>query len=80
MPKFRYRTPPRRAREEASQSDDEIRFRLWVPGAHPLSRSAGVKDGSPVPWPCEEPERVDALRAEAGIERFAAYVAQFARA
>ncbi|MGP4001762.1 DUF6624 domain-containing protein [Streptomyces sp. 8N706] len=38
---------------------------------------AGVKDGSPVPWPCEEPERVDELRAEVGIEPFAEYVAKF---
>ncbi|MEV5884800.1 DUF6624 domain-containing protein [Streptomyces sp. NPDC052020] len=38
---------------------------------------AGVKDGLPVPWPCEEPERVDELRAEAGIEPFDEYVARF---
>ncbi|AKN73779.1 hypothetical protein QR97_32260 [Streptomyces sp. PBH53] len=38
---------------------------------------AGVKDGAPVPWPCEEPERVDELRAEVGIEPFDAYVARF---
>ncbi|MFE7562537.1 DUF6624 domain-containing protein [Kitasatospora sp. NPDC057500] len=38
---------------------------------------AGVKDGSPVPWPCEEPERMDARRAEVGIPPFAEYVAQF---
>ncbi|MFJ8646272.1 DUF6624 domain-containing protein [Streptomyces sp. NPDC093546] len=41
---------------------------------------AGVKDGAPVPWPCEEPERVDELRAEVGIEPFDAYVAKFATA
>ncbi|MFF4080057.1 DUF6624 domain-containing protein [Streptomyces sp. NPDC001777] len=39
---------------------------------------AGVKDGAPVPWPCEEPERMDELRAEAGIEPFDEYVAKFA--
>ncbi len=33
---------------------------------------AGVRDGVPVPWPCEEPERVEELRAEAGVESFAA--------
>ncbi|MFI9205515.1 DUF6624 domain-containing protein [Streptomyces sp. NPDC053048] len=38
---------------------------------------AGVKDGAPVPWPCEEPERMDELRAEVGIEPFAEYVAKF---
>ncbi|MEU7280241.1 DUF6624 domain-containing protein [Streptomyces sp. NPDC045431] len=39
---------------------------------------AGVKDGAPVPWPCEEPERMDELRAEVGIEPFDVYVATFA--
>ncbi|MGW7576529.1 DUF6624 domain-containing protein [Streptomyces sp. NPDC054765] len=39
---------------------------------------AGVKDGSPVPWPCEDPERMDDMRAEAGIEPFDEYVAKFA--
>ncbi|MDN0195176.1 DUF6624 domain-containing protein [Streptomyces sp. S.PNR 29] len=37
---------------------------------------AGVRDGAPVPWPCREPGRVDELRAEVGIEPFAAYVAK----
>ncbi|MGA5441657.1 DUF6624 domain-containing protein [Streptomyces griseoincarnatus] len=41
---------------------------------------AGVKDGSPVPWPCEHPERTDALRAEVGIEPFADYVDEHAPA
>ncbi|GHF09760.1 MULTISPECIES: DUF6624 domain-containing protein [Streptomyces] len=39
---------------------------------------AGVgKGGAPVPWPCEEPERVDELRAGVGIEPFGEYVARF---
>lgn len=38
---------------------------------------AGVKDGAPVPWPCEEPERVDELRATVGIEPFGEYAARF---
>jgi hypothetical protein len=39
---------------------------------------AGVReDGSPIPWPCAEPGRVDELRAEVGIEPFAEYVARF---
>lgn len=38
---------------------------------------AGVKGGAPLPWPCEEPERVDELRAEVGIEPFDEYVARF---
>jgi hypothetical protein len=38
---------------------------------------AGVEQGLPVPWPCAEPERVDELRAEVGIEPFDEYVARF---
>jgi hypothetical protein len=41
---------------------------------------AGVKDGAPVPWPCEEPERMDELRVEVGIEPFDEYVAKFSMA
>ncbi|MFD7221213.1 DUF6624 domain-containing protein [Streptomyces sp. NPDC059892] len=41
---------------------------------------AGVKDGAPVPWPCQEPERVDELRADVGIEPFDEYVAKFSMA
>ncbi|MFG3013936.1 DUF6624 domain-containing protein [Streptomyces cinerochromogenes] len=41
---------------------------------------AGVKDGAPIPWPCEEPHRMDELRAEVGIEPFDEYVAKFAMA
>ncbi|MGW1892535.1 DUF6624 domain-containing protein [Streptomyces sp. NPDC002004] len=41
---------------------------------------AGVKDGAPVPWPCEEPERMDELRAEVGIEPFDQYVSKFSMA
>jgi hypothetical protein len=39
---------------------------------------AGIADGAPVPWPCEHPEQVDALRAEVGVPSFAAYTAQHA--
>lgn len=40
---------------------------------------AGVDaNGGPVPWPCREPDRVDALRAGVGIEPFAAYTARHA--
>ncbi|MCG6499944.1 DUF6624 domain-containing protein [Kitasatospora sp. A2-31] len=38
---------------------------------------AGVKDGTPTPWPCEEPEHMDERRAEVGIPPFAEYIAQF---
>ncbi|MFH8937742.1 DUF6624 domain-containing protein [Streptomyces griseosporeus] len=38
---------------------------------------AGVRDGAPVPWPCEDPDGVDARRAEVGIEPFEEYVGKF---
>lgn len=41
---------------------------------------AGAKEGAPVPWPCEDPEHMDELRAEVGIEPFDEYVAKFAMA
>ncbi|SEF46236.1 hypothetical protein SAMN04489712_10198 [Thermomonospora echinospora] len=37
---------------------------------------AGVRDGAPVPWPCEDPEAMDRLRAEVGIDPFAVHVAR----
>jgi hypothetical protein len=37
---------------------------------------AEVTDGQPVPWPCAEPERLDELRAEAGLEPFAEHTAR----
>ncbi|MFJ2775620.1 MULTISPECIES: DUF6624 domain-containing protein [unclassified Kitasatospora] len=37
-----------------------------------------VADGRPVPWPCEDPERLDERRAEVGIEPFEEYTARFA--
>ncbi|MFF0394146.1 DUF6624 domain-containing protein [Kitasatospora sp. NPDC004615] len=39
---------------------------------------AGVRDGAPVPWPCEDPARMDERRAGVGIPPFGEYVAQFA--
>ncbi|GGQ72616.1 hypothetical protein Saso_61940 [Streptomyces asoensis] len=36
------------------------------PQAGPGTQIAGVKDGAPVSWPCEEPERTDELRTEVG--------------
>ncbi|MFF4581433.1 DUF6624 domain-containing protein [Streptomyces sp. NPDC001389] len=41
------------------------------------TQMAGVMDGAPVPWPCEEPERMNELRAEVGIEPFDEYIAKF---
>jgi hypothetical protein len=41
---------------------------------------AGVVDGVPVPWPCEDPERMDERRAEVGLAAFLDHVAQHAPA
>ncbi|WP_414168796.1 DUF6624 domain-containing protein [Streptoverticillium reticulum] len=58
-----------------------LRDRVLVNEGHKQvygTQIAGVgKDGAPVPWPCEEPERVDELRAGVGIEPFGEYVAKF---
>ena len=39
---------------------------------------AGVVDGVPVPWPCEDPERMDARRAEVGLDPFHVHVTKYA--
>lgn len=39
---------------------------------------ADVRDGTVVPWPVEDPERLDARRAAVGLEPFAEYAARFA--
>ncbi len=39
---------------------------------------AGVEDGVPIPWPCDDPERMDERRAEVGIEPFAVHAAKHA--
>ncbi|MFV0132858.1 DUF6624 domain-containing protein [Streptomyces sp. HMX87] len=41
------------------------------------TQTAGVKDGAPLPWPCAEPEPMDGLRADVGIDPFGEYVAEF---
>ncbi|MGW8378990.1 DUF6624 domain-containing protein [Streptomyces sp. ODS28] len=39
---------------------------------------AGVDaSGAPIPWPCEDPERMDERRVEVGIEPFGVYTARF---
>jgi uncharacterized protein DUF6624 len=39
---------------------------------------AGVVDGAPVPWPCEDAEHMDQRRAEVGLDPFAVHVAKHA--
>jgi hypothetical protein len=39
---------------------------------------AGIVDGAPVPWPCENPEQMDQRRAEVGLDPFAVHIARHA--
>ncbi|GGQ83084.1 DUF6624 domain-containing protein [Couchioplanes azureus] len=41
---------------------------------------AGVVDGAPVPWPCEDPEGMDERRAEVGLDPFLVHVTKHAPA
>jgi hypothetical protein len=41
---------------------------------------AGVVDGAPIPWPCEDPERMDERRAGVGLEPFHVHVTKHAPA
>ena len=53
-----------------------LRDRVLVNSGHRQvygTQIAGVRDGEPVPWPCEEPDRMDELRAGVGIEPFAVH-------
>ena len=57
--------------------------RLLVNEGHPQrygTQIAGVVDGAPVPWPCEDPERMDERRAAVGLEPYAVHVARHAPA
>lgn len=39
---------------------------------------ADVADGVPVPWPCEDPDTMDARRAAAGLDPYAVHIARHA--
>ncbi|GLY03779.1 DUF6624 domain-containing protein [Actinoplanes sp. NBRC 101535] len=41
---------------------------------------AGVENGRPLPWPSEDPDRLDERRAEVGLDPFAVHVAKHAPA
>jgi hypothetical protein len=58
-----------------------LRDRVLVNEGRPQvygTQIAGVVDGAPVPWPCEDPERMDERRAEVGLAPFAVHVARHA--
>jgi len=44
------------------------------------TQTAGVVDGVPVPWPCEDPERLDERWAEVGLDPFHVHVSRHAPA
>jgi hypothetical protein len=54
-----------------------LRDRLLVNSGEPQiygTQIADVRDGDPVPWPCQDPEHLDQRRAEVGIPPFQEYV------
>ncbi|MEV6347925.1 DUF6624 domain-containing protein [Actinoplanes sp. NPDC051851] len=58
-----------------------LRDRVLVNEGRPQvygTQIAGVVDGAPVSWPCEDPERMDERRAGVGLAPFAEHVARHA--
>jgi hypothetical protein len=56
-----------------------LRDRILVNEGRPQiygTQIAGIVNGVPVPWPCEDPERMDQRRAEVGLDPFAVHVAK----
>ncbi|MBB4693617.1 DUF6624 domain-containing protein [Paractinoplanes abujensis] len=41
---------------------------------------AGIVDGAPVPWPCDDPDHLDERRAEVGLDPYAVHIAKHAPA
>jgi hypothetical protein len=72
---------------EAGEASPEhlamLRDRVLVNEGRPQiygTQIAGVVGGEPVPWPCDDPERMDARRAEVGLDPFHVHVARHAPA
>jgi hypothetical protein len=58
-----------------------LRDRILVNEGRPQTygtQIAGVVNGAPVPWPCEDQEQIDRRRAEVGLAPFAVHVAKHA--
>lgn len=58
-----------------------LRDRILVNEGRPQTygtQIAGVVDGAPVPWPVEDPDGMDARRAEVGLAPFAVHTARHA--
>lgn len=58
--------------------EDRTRVNAGRPQVYGTQIAGMADDGSPLPWPCEDAERMDERRAEVGIEPFDAYVSRFA--
>ena len=72
-----------RAGEADPQQLAMLRDRVLVNEGRPQiygTQIAGVVDGAPVPWPCEEPDQMDARRAEVGLDPFLVHVTRHAPA
>ncbi|MBB2948865.1 hypothetical protein FB565_008651 [Actinoplanes lutulentus] len=57
--------------------------RLLVNEGHPQiygTQIAGVTDGAPIPWPCEDPAQMDERRAAAGLDPFTVHTTRHAPA
>ncbi|WP_305783247.1 DUF6624 domain-containing protein [Symbioplanes lichenis] len=58
-----------------------LQDRVLVNEGHPQrygTQIAGVANGEPVPWPCEDPDTMDDRRAAVGLAPFADHVRQHA--
>jgi hypothetical protein len=71
------------AQEASAQQLAMLRDRLLVNEGRPQiygTQIAGVVNGAPVPWACDDPERMDERRAEVGLDPFSVHVAKHAPA
>lgn len=69
------------AGEASAQHLAMLRDRVLVNEGRPQvygTQIANVVDGVPVPWPTEDPDGLDARRAEVGLDPFAVHVARHA--
>ncbi|MGK5679130.1 DUF6624 domain-containing protein [Actinoplanes sp. URMC 104] len=60
-----------------------LRDRVLVNEGRPQiygTQIAGVADGAPVPWPCEDPDRMDERRAEVGLDPYLVHIARHGQA
>lgn len=56
---------------------DRFHVNAGLPQRYSTQIQGVAEDGRPVPWPVEDPEKMDTYRVEAGILPFDEYMAQF---